>query len=187
MTIAIEKNSVSHYQRAESPESIHNAIAKAARLNPLMTEKAAPEKAVHRVRQSGQRPTRFGCRGTGQGHDRNIGSRRTAVAAGLIENWNSKMEDRPALRLVASKQCEAGSRWRRMGVRIAVSQERSEARQAPAKAVFVPFFFFRLRAAAGSATFVSTAAAGKIPAAAFTELDVLPCLSVITTPRGTCM
>ena len=46
MTIATEKTPTPTSSGQKAIKSIHNAIAKAARLNPLKTEKAAPEKAV---------------------------------------------------------------------------------------------------------------------------------------------
>ena len=46
MTIATEKTPSTTSRKQGAMKSIHNAISKAARLNPLKTEKAAPGKAV---------------------------------------------------------------------------------------------------------------------------------------------
>ena len=66
-------------------KSTHNAIAKATKLNPLMTEKAAPEKTAPSCEAIGIKAYEIWMlRGQEQGRDQEHCRGRTAVAAGLI-------------------------------------------------------------------------------------------------------
>jgi Protein of unknown function (DUF2934) len=70
MTIATEKTPSTTSRWQGTMKSTHNAITKTARLNPLKTEKAAPEKAVPSCEAIGIKAYEIWMlRGQEQGHD----------------------------------------------------------------------------------------------------------------------
>jgi hypothetical protein len=70
MTITTEKTPYPTTSGQKAMKSIHNAITKSARLNPLKTEKAAPEKAVPLCEAIGIKAYEIWMlRGQEQGHD----------------------------------------------------------------------------------------------------------------------